>query len=145
MLFRPIRVEKSSDQVIKPVNVEALTKWVGKIPDDVVKDMTKIAPILSTLGYDADANPPNYGDPDPSVADNSLHIKQNPLYWKEKEEEILDREKNKFNHPPMAPGGQPGGPGEPAIGRRKRPPGMGKPPSVPGNDQNQRFADFQEN
>lgn len=44
------RVERSSDQVIKPVNLEALTKWVGNIPEDVVHDMANIAPMLSILG-----------------------------------------------------------------------------------------------
>lgn len=52
------RVERSSDQVIKPVNLEALSKWVGKIPEDVVRDMADIAPMLSVLGYDPYANPP---------------------------------------------------------------------------------------
>lgn len=55
------RVERSSDQVIKPVNLEALSKWVGNIPDDVVRDMADIAPMLSILGYDPYANPPDYG------------------------------------------------------------------------------------
>lgn len=45
-----VRVERSSDQVIKPVNLEALTKWVGNIPEDVVHDMANIAPMLSVLG-----------------------------------------------------------------------------------------------
>jgi len=44
------RVERSSDQVIKPVNLEALTKWVGNIPEDVVHDMANVAPMLSILG-----------------------------------------------------------------------------------------------
>lgn len=44
------RVERSSDQVIKPVNLEALTKWVGNFPEDVVHDMANIAPMLSVLG-----------------------------------------------------------------------------------------------
>ncbi|KAJ8955124.1 hypothetical protein NQ318_009017 [Aromia moschata] len=56
-------VERSSDQVIKPVNLEALTKWVGNIPEEVVRDMADIAPMLSVLGYDPYANPPNYGKP----------------------------------------------------------------------------------
>lgn len=55
------KVERSSDQVIKPVNLEALTKWVGQIPDDVVRDMADIAPMLSVLGYDPYSNPPEYG------------------------------------------------------------------------------------
>ncbi|KAK7087280.1 protein-tyrosine sulfotransferase 1-like [Littorina saxatilis] len=84
------RTEKSTDQVIKPVNVEALSKWVGNIPDDVVKDMHTIAPMLMTLGYDPHANPPNYGKPDAQVADNTLHIKANADFWKQKEKDIFD-------------------------------------------------------
>lgn len=66
-----VRVERSSDQVIKPVNLEALSKWVGHIPDDVVHDMPDIAPMLSVLGYDPYANPPIYGAPDGLVSDNT--------------------------------------------------------------------------
>ena len=54
------RVEKSSDQVIKPVNTDALTKWVGFYTEDVLRDMAQLAPMLETLGYDPEANPPNY-------------------------------------------------------------------------------------
>ncbi len=48
-------------QVVKPVNVDALSKWVGKIPEDVVAEMDSVAPMLRKLGYDPHANPPNYG------------------------------------------------------------------------------------
>ena len=85
------RTEKSSDQIIKPVNLEALNKWVGNIPDNIVKEMGEVAPMLRTLGYDPDSNPPNYGNPDPKVADNTLHIQQNINFWKTREEEILKR------------------------------------------------------
>ncbi|KAM9733825.1 protein-tyrosine sulfotransferase 1 isoform 1-T1 [Menidia menidia] len=68
------KVERSTDQVIKPVNVEALSKWVGKIPADVVRDMAVIAPMLSRLGYDPHANPPTYGQPDPKVLDNTRRV-----------------------------------------------------------------------
>lgn len=76
------KVERSSDQVIKPVNLEALANWVGKIPPDVVADMDKIAPMLTRLGYDPMANPPNYGDPDQKIKENTFHIQQNRQYWK---------------------------------------------------------------
>lgn len=77
------RVERSTDQVIKPVNVEALSKWVGKIPPDVLRDMPVIAPMLARLGYDPHANPPNYGRPDPLVLDNTrrVRIAINYLLW----------------------------------------------------------------
>ena len=29
----------STDQVLKPVNLEALSKWTGHIPGDVLRDM----------------------------------------------------------------------------------------------------------
>merc|ERR1712212_438952 len=38
--------ERSSDQIVKPINVEALTQWVGYYDDDVLKDMEEIAPML---------------------------------------------------------------------------------------------------
>ncbi|XP_061461076.1 protein-tyrosine sulfotransferase 1 isoform X2 [Rhineura floridana] len=68
------KVERSTDQVIKPVNVEALSKWVGKIPDDVVHDMPVIASMLAKLGYDPFANPPNYGKPDQKVLENTRRV-----------------------------------------------------------------------
>lgn len=71
VLFLVCRVERSSDQIIKPVNLEALTKWVGHIPDDVVREMPDIAPMLSVLGYDPYANPPVYGAPDRLVSENT--------------------------------------------------------------------------
>lgn len=73
------RVERSTDQVIKPVNVEALSKWVGKIPVDVLRDMPVIAPMLSRLGYDPHANPPNYGRPDPKVLDNTRRVSREKM------------------------------------------------------------------
>ncbi|KAE8624993.1 hypothetical protein XENTR_v10006124 [Xenopus tropicalis] len=73
------KVERSTDQVIKPVNVEALSKWVGKIPADVLRDMPVIAPMLAKLGYDPYANPPNYGKPDQKVLDNTRRVR---LYYR---------------------------------------------------------------
>ncbi|XP_067328168.1 protein-tyrosine sulfotransferase 1 [Anolis sagrei] len=68
------KVERSTDQVVKPVNVAALSKWVGKIPPDVLRDMPAIAPMLAKLGYDPYANPPNYGKPDPAVLENTRRV-----------------------------------------------------------------------
>ncbi|XP_030761903.1 protein-tyrosine sulfotransferase [Sitophilus oryzae] len=83
------KVERSSDQVIKPVNLEALTKWVGNIPDDVVRDMADIAPMLSVLGYDPYANPPNYGKPDAQVALKTKDIQKNKGVWDKKAKEMF--------------------------------------------------------
>lgn len=82
------RLERSSDQVIKPINIEALTKWVGQIPEDVVRDMANIAPMLQTLGYDPNANPPDYGKPDQFVLKNTNFIKKNEQLYASKEKEL---------------------------------------------------------
>lgn len=74
-------MERSSDQVIKPINTEALTKWVGNIPKDIVRDIDKIAPMLAKLGYDPHANPPNYGSPDTFVMNNTKRIQDQEEYW----------------------------------------------------------------
>lgn len=50
--------------MVRPLYQEALTKWVGQIPDDVIGDMANIAPMLATLGYDPAANPPTYAIPE---------------------------------------------------------------------------------
>ncbi|XP_016973063.1 protein-tyrosine sulfotransferase isoform X1 [Drosophila rhopaloa] len=83
------KVERSSDQVIKPVNLEAMSKWVGQIPGDVVRDMADIAPMLSVLGYDPYANPPDYGKPDAWVEDNTLKLKANRMLWESKAKEMM--------------------------------------------------------
>lgn len=87
------KVERSSDQVIKPVNLDALTQWVNKFPDDVVRDMAEIAPMLSVLGYDPYANPPNYGQADAWVQDNTNRVHAEKKLWELRANEILNREK----------------------------------------------------
>ncbi|KAL1414962.1 hypothetical protein MTO96_007049 [Rhipicephalus appendiculatus] len=82
------KLERSTDQVIKPINLEALSKWVGQIPEDVVRDMAKVAPMLSELGYDPMANPPNYGRPDSFVLNNTLQIKRETAEWRAREMEL---------------------------------------------------------
>ncbi|XP_070500333.1 protein-tyrosine sulfotransferase [Chironomus tepperi] len=86
------KVERSSDQVIKPINLEALTKWVGHIPEDVVQDMANLAPMLSTLGYDPYANPPNYGSADEVVKENTNKVKNNQKLWDHKVQQLLKRD-----------------------------------------------------
>jgi protein-tyrosine sulfotransferase len=91
--------------VIKPVNLEALTKWVGNIPEDVVHDMANIAPMLSilgeflkakklldnvwnqtfrnssSLGYDPYSNPPNYGNADEVVKENTNKVRKGFFFY----------------------------------------------------------------
>ncbi|KAG6457249.1 protein-tyrosine sulfotransferase [Manduca sexta] len=64
-------VERSSDQVVRPVNLDALDKWVGQIPADVRADMAELAPMLSVLGYDPWANPPRYDASPPPAPDTT--------------------------------------------------------------------------
>ncbi|KAG8596874.1 hypothetical protein GDO81_002078 [Engystomops pustulosus] len=68
------KTEKSTDQVMKPVNLAALTNWVGKLPTDIVEDMARIAPMLARLGYDPFANPPKYGNADALVVNNTQRV-----------------------------------------------------------------------
>ena len=68
------------------MNLEALSKWVGHIPEDVVQDMAEIAPMLEHFGYDPNANPPNYGQPDGEVVKNTNDIKQHGDQWEQKAE-----------------------------------------------------------
>lgn len=88
-MFVHCRLERSTDQVIKPINLEALSKWVGQIPEDVVRDMAEIAPMLQTLGYDPFGNPPDYGRPDSYVVKKMEEMKQNEDVWKLKESEAV--------------------------------------------------------
>ena len=44
--------------------------------------------MLRALGYDPLANPPDYGEPDARVADNTVHIEQDADYWRQRAEEI---------------------------------------------------------
>ena len=79
----------SSTQVIKPVNLESLVEWADHVPADVRRDIRKIAPMLSRLGYDPDAYPPPYGKADAFVANNTLLVEQNAEYWQRKADELL--------------------------------------------------------
>jgi len=89
------KVERSSDQVVKPVNLEALSKWVGKMPDDVVENMANIAPMLEKMGYDPNGNPPNYGTPDDEVVKNTNDIKAHKEDWEKIGEVVKSNSKKK--------------------------------------------------
>ena len=72
---------KSADQVIKPINIEALYDWVGKIPQDVLDKLDTIAPMLKKLGYDTKSSKPYYGKPDLKILDNTFEIQANVEKW----------------------------------------------------------------
>lgn len=60
--------------------------------------------MLRVLGYDPLANPPNYGEPDPNVADNTIHIKKNADFWKQKELDVLNQGSRDDGHWPQQEG-----------------------------------------
>ena len=80
-------------QVVKPVNLEALSKWVDHIPDDVIEDMANIAPMLEKMGYDPNANPPKYGIPDDEVIKNTKDIKEHNEVWNKQGEIVKNLSK----------------------------------------------------
>jgi len=53
-------MERSSDQIVKPIYSSAMDEWVGTYSPDVLRRMHKIAPNLAKWGYDPFANPPDY-------------------------------------------------------------------------------------
>ena len=87
------RREPSTNQVVKPVNLGALTSWVGHIPPDVKRDMSKLAPMLDKLGYDPNAYPPNYGTPDKEVLENEKKLKANADQWAKNMQAVEDNKK----------------------------------------------------
>ena len=56
---------------------------MGEIPEDVLEDMSEIAPMLETLGYDPEAIQPKYGEADRFVIENTNEIKAHDKEWEE--------------------------------------------------------------
>ena len=88
-----IRVERSTDQVIKPINIEALSRWAASVPSDVRRDIDKLAPMLQRLGYDSHAYPPKYDTADEMVVKNTYLVRHNMQYWNNKKEDIEKQDK----------------------------------------------------
>ncbi len=68
--------------------MDALTRWVSAVPDDVRQDIDYIAPMLQKLGYDSRAYPPSYGQADDFVASNTHNVRQRREYWQKKSQEV---------------------------------------------------------
>ncbi|CAG0914572.1 unnamed protein product [Notodromas monacha] len=83
------KVERSSDQVIKPVNLEALTSWIGHVPEDVSDNLEKLAPMMKVLGYDPNDPNPTYGNPDQIVREKTKDVIENQETWQKKAEQLL--------------------------------------------------------
>lgn len=76
-----LRAEHSSDQVVQPINLEGLSKWIGRIPVDVQEDLDLLAPMLTKLGYDVRRDHANYGTADRLVLKNMDRLKTDAEYW----------------------------------------------------------------
>ena len=87
---RVSKVERSSDQIIKPINVDALSSWFGFYDQDILDDMDSIVPMLRKMGYDPEDDRPVYGIPDGEVVNNTndIHVKKN--YWEKKSQKLLE-------------------------------------------------------
>uniref|UniRef100_A0A915PID0 Protein-tyrosine sulfotransferase n=1 Tax=Setaria digitata TaxID=48799 RepID=A0A915PID0_9BILA len=96
------KVERSTDQVIKPVNLDALTKWVGTFSEDIIQEMASLAPMLAELGYDPNANPPKYGEPDPIVLKNTDELHMNMKEWERRAKEVVAPAVIAVPAPPLA-------------------------------------------
>ena len=70
--------------MVKPINLEALTKWIGHIPVDVLKELDTLAPMLKKLSYDTQSATPSYGTADQLVLDNMNRLKENEEFWNAK-------------------------------------------------------------
>ncbi|GIY69622.1 protein-tyrosine sulfotransferase [Caerostris extrusa] len=47
--------------------------------------------MLSALGYDPRANPPNYGQPDSLVIKNTFDLKVNKKVWEARERQVVEK------------------------------------------------------
>ena len=56
--------------------------------------MAKLAPMLAKLGYDPQANPPNYGQPDQFVLDNEDRIVKQNDKWEKNMKQVQEQKKN---------------------------------------------------
>ena len=65
---------------------------MGQFPPDVVRDMAELAPMLQVLGYDPEANPPAYGQPDPEVDRNTRQVRRQSAVWRRRAETLLGTE-----------------------------------------------------
>ncbi|PIC39421.1 hypothetical protein B9Z55_011112 [Caenorhabditis nigoni] len=52
--------------------------------------MDSVAPMLRRLGYDPNANPPNYGKPDELVAKKTEDVHKNGVEWYKKAVQVVN-------------------------------------------------------
>lgn len=86
-------VERSTDQVVKPLYIDSLNAWVGHLPADVETDIEEIAPMIKILGYSTNKDP-YYGRPDWEVTEkyNKWLASQDPKAVKNAPPELTEEE-----------------------------------------------------
>ena len=57
-----------------------------------------IAPMLSKLGYDPEAYPPEYGQADNQVQENTKNIRDTEEYWRKRKQDIQNMSKPPRNY-----------------------------------------------
>ena len=67
-----------------------MTSWIGRIPDKILSDIDRIAPMLKKLGYDTKSKIPQYGKPDKFVLDNIKNIQKNSQHYFDKAMNVSD-------------------------------------------------------
>ncbi|CAK9291920.1 unnamed protein product [Gordionus sp. m RMFG-2023] len=77
------KLERSSDQVIRPINTEALYRWMDSFPLEIFNQAKEIAPMLITLNYSTEGFP-YYGEPDTLVIKNNQRIQSHHDVYDEK-------------------------------------------------------------
>lgn len=77
--------------MIKPINPEALTSWVGKVPASVLERADTLAPMLKILGYDPRARRPNYGKVDQFVKENMYAILAQKELWAQRAASLVQK------------------------------------------------------
>lgn len=67
--------------MVKPINLDALTKWIDRFPKEIKSELDTLAPMLKKLGYDTQSDKPNYGAADQLVLANMNELKKNAEFW----------------------------------------------------------------
>ena len=69
-------MEKSTDQVVKPVYNDSLKPWVGFFDNKTLARLSLDAPMLAEIGYSSRIHDPKYEEPDKEVVDKYLKWKK---------------------------------------------------------------------
>ena len=83
--------------MVKPINLDALTKWINHFPKEIKGELDILAPMLKKLGYDTQSDVPNYGAADQLVLENMNELKNNAQFWDAKAKSYARKSPNDRN------------------------------------------------